>query len=55
MRLTQYLIEAKELLKESGWIDRDGDGIPDQVEVANGLNPLLAADASGDVVVEILI
>ncbi len=29
-------------------LDRDGDGIPDVVEIANGLNPLLAADALDD-------
>jgi len=28
--------------------DDDGDGIPDSVEIANGLNPLKASDASGD-------
>ena len=28
--------------------DDDGDGIPDSVEKANGLNPLKASDASGD-------
>ena len=28
--------------------DDDGDGIPDSVERANGLNPLNASDASGD-------
>ena len=28
--------------------DDDGDGIPDRVEKANGLNPLKASDASGD-------
>jgi len=28
--------------------DDDGDGIPDSVEKANGLNPLNASDASGD-------
>ena len=29
-------------------IDDDNDGIPDSVEKANGLNPLKASDASGD-------
>jgi len=29
-------------------IDDDNDGIPDSVEKANGLNPLNASDASGD-------
>jgi hypothetical protein len=29
-------------------LDRDGDGIPDQIEVASGLNPLLADDALED-------
>ena len=29
-------------------VDRDGDGIPDLVEIANGLDPLLASDALDD-------
>ncbi|MBT8441894.1 MAG: hypothetical protein KJO76_05860 [Gammaproteobacteria bacterium] len=29
-------------------LDRDGDGIPDLVEIANGLDPLLASDALDD-------
>jgi len=29
-------------------LDRDGDGIPDLIEIANGLDPLLAADAMED-------
>jgi hypothetical protein len=29
-------------------LDRDGDGIPDLVEIANGLDPLFADDAALD-------
>jgi len=31
-----------------GVLDRDGDGIPDLIEIANGLDPLLADDALED-------
>ncbi len=34
--------------KESEESDSDGDGIPDQVEIANGLNPFDASDAALD-------
>jgi hypothetical protein len=36
------------LLKETENTDSDGDGIPDQVEIVNGLNPYESADAALD-------